>query len=288
MGIREAGYRHWEGTYTGHAFRWWTIGKQGLRSTIYSKGRLVMLLLFMFLVWAPFIFWSLFWFVLGESEVRAILLRTPDTELRKQLYQLVAYWQTLVIPLYVGTVGAPLVSNDLRTNALYVYLAKPMRRIDYIAGKLTTILLWGLPVTLLPSLVVWASAISSSNEQLQLSHPGEILLELALVQFFILVVLGLVAVALSSLTKRWQVAFMGFLGLNFVLQIVQNVMAQGTRKPEWTYLSLSGNFINFAERVFERPVRPPGWETSLLLLVAVAAVALGVFLWRILKLEVAE
>ena len=39
-------------------------------------------------------------------------------------------------------VGAGLIANDRRANALQIYLSKPLLRIEYIAGKL------GAPVAL--------------------------------------------------------------------------------------------------------------------------------------------
>ena len=33
-------------------------------------------------------------------------------------------------------VGAGIVANDRRANALQIYLAKPLTRVEYVAGKL--------------------------------------------------------------------------------------------------------------------------------------------------------
>lgn len=287
-GIRERGYRHWEGRYSSHAFRWWTVAKQGLRSTIYSKPRLVALILFMFLVWTWYIFQGLFWFFFAELEFREALFGAPDTYLRQQLYEALKWWAYLVVPVFVATVGSPLVSNDLRSNALYIYLAKPMRRIDYILGKVVAILLWTIPVTLLPNLFVWSSAMLSGSRNAKLQEPTEILFEILIVQFVFLTVLALLVLAISSLTKRWQGALMSFLGGYFVLIIVTQIIVETTRDREWAFLSIAGNVVNFAQEILEAPATDPEWAGSLWILAGLAAGAFGVFLWRMLRLEVAE
>lgn len=292
MGIREQGYRHWGGTYTGHAFRWWTVAKAAVRATVYSKGRLTTLLILIFVVWAPYLFYALFWFFFagnefGEAAQR--ILGRPDVRLRHDLYYLVNPWEAMVAPLFVAVVAAPLVSNDLRSNALYIYLAKPMRRIDYVLGKMAAIGIWTVPVTLLPTLFVWLSAISSGDKNVKLTEPGKILAELLVVQVVILVVLALAALCLSSLTKRWQVAMMAFLGGYFSLWIVSSIIQEATGQARWLFLSLPTNLINFAKRLFERQTdATPAWQGSLWILLGVAGVALTIFLRKLLKLEVAE
>src|SRR5688572_24343943 len=47
-------------------------------------------------------------------------------------------------------VGAGLVANDRRANALQIYLSKPLARIEYIAGKLMTLLIFLVAVTWVP------------------------------------------------------------------------------------------------------------------------------------------
>ena len=47
--------------------------------------------------------------------------------------------------------GAGLIANDLRANALQIYLSKPLGRVEYIAGKFAVLAFFLLLVTWLPA-----------------------------------------------------------------------------------------------------------------------------------------
>jgi ABC-2 family transporter len=300
MGIRKQGYRHWEGEYTSHAFRWWTVAKQAMRATVYSKMRLVGLLLFIMLVWAFYFFYGIFWFFGGASggdELFFSFTQCPDADctLRQNLYDTVRAWQILFVPIFVGMVAAPLVSNDLRSNAPYIYLSKPLLRRDYILGKLVAVCIMALPVTVLPNLFVWLMAMGSRDRFTKLNHPYEILFEMLFVQLIILLVIGFLFLAASSLTKKWWVAFAGITGGYYLLFIVSNMLQNMLpRTPgfqqarDWLLASPATNIINFAKAIYERPAGPPSWELSLVILLLLIGGSLSLFLWKMLSLEVAE
>ena len=56
-----------------------------------------------------------------------------------------------VITVYVG---AGLVANDRRANALQIYLSKPLTRTEYVFGKLTILMAFLLLVTWVPAMVL--------------------------------------------------------------------------------------------------------------------------------------
>src|SRR5207248_9644305 len=51
-------------------------------------------------------------------------------------------------------VGAGLIANDRRANALQVYLAKPLTRAEYVFGKLAILMTLLLLITWLPAMVL--------------------------------------------------------------------------------------------------------------------------------------
>src|ERR1043165_2399220 len=119
MAIREQGYRHWEGTYTGHAFRWWTILRASLRATVYTKGRLFLLLALVGVSWIFGFFLGMFYFFGGPgpdpsaSDLQGRL--DPDNFLRGNLYEMLLSWQWMWGVIFSAVVGSRLVSNDLRS-----------------------------------------------------------------------------------------------------------------------------------------------------------------------------
>lgn len=287
-GIREGGYRHWEGTYTGHGFRWWTITLATLRSTVYTKGRLFMLLLLTALAWIfPFFFGVFYFFGVVTEGARG----DPDTLLRNNLYQLLVSWQWMWAVVFSAVIGSRLVSNDLRSEAFYIYLAKPLRRLDYFLGKVLACVAWTTLVTLGPALWVFFAANGASNKLVKLSESSEIFWELLGVQVLLLFVCASVAVAMSSLTKRWALALIAWLGLAFIMLPIVEFTSRATRDPEWLYLSPIHNIWTVAQELFEQEVSPeftPAWEGALWSLIGLIVLSLGVFLFRVWKLEAAE
>jgi len=288
-GIREMGYRHWEGTYTGHSFRWWTIAKATLRSTVYTKGRLFMLLVLATGAWIFPFFFGIFYFFGAVTAGQG--LRDPDDLLRANLHEMLIVWQWMWAVVFSAVIGSRLVSNDLRSEAFYIYLSKPITRLDYFIGKVLACVGWTTVVTLAPSLWVYFAARGAQNNFVKLSEAGEIFWELLAVQTLLLFVCASVAVCLSSLTKRWALALISWMGLAFIMLPIAEITSEATRVPEWAYISPIHNVWIVAGHMFEReqnPVFTPAWEGSLWCLIGLIIVSLGVFLFRVWKLEAAE
>src|SRR3954467_5839487 len=57
-------------------------------------------------------------------------------------------------------VGAGLIANDRRANALQIYLSKPLTRAEYIFGKLAILMIFLSLVTWLPAIVLLIVQIS--------------------------------------------------------------------------------------------------------------------------------
>lgn len=288
-GIREMGYRHWEGTYTGHSFRWWTITKATLRSTVYTKGRLFMLLLLATGAWIFPFFFGIFYFFGAVTAGQG--LRDPDDLLRENLAEMLIVWQWMWAVVFSAVIGSRLVSNDLRSEAFYIYLAKPMSRLDYFIGKVLACIAWTTAVTLAPALWVYFAARGAQNNLIKLSDANEIFFELLGVQLLLLLVCSCTAVAISSLTKRWALALIAWIGLAFIMIPIAEITSEATRDPEWQYLSLVHNVWIVGQHMFERetsPVFSPAWEGSLWCLIGLIVVSLAVFLVRVWKLEAAE
>ena len=57
-------------------------------------------------------------------------------------------------------VGPPLVSRDLRNNALPLYLCRPFSRTEYVMGKMSVILILLSAVTWIPQLLLFPAIVS--------------------------------------------------------------------------------------------------------------------------------
>jgi len=112
-------------------------------------------------------------------------------------------------------VAPPLISRDLSNNALPVYLCRPLSRTEYVLGKMTVIVF-------LLSLITWVPGLLIFLFQASLSGVAWLWANLWMVGaiFFAsmawIVLLSLIALAISALVKWRVVASGAMLGLFFV------------------------------------------------------------------------
>src|SRR2546423_10439601 len=139
MPIFDQGYQHWEGTLSGHAWRWWTITRQGVRAQL--KSRWVRFLVI--LAWVPALTLALlmvFWGLLEQRPefIQPIIgfLRLPSElmdgarSFRVPVWTLVYQYffevEVFFSMLLIVTVGPGLISRDLRFNAIPLYFSRPL------------------------------------------------------------------------------------------------------------------------------------------------------------------
>jgi len=112
-------------------------------------------------------------------------------------------------------VAPPLISRDLSNNALPVYLCRPLSRTEYVLGKMTVIVF-------LLSLITWVPGLLIFLFQASLSGVAWLWANMWMVGaiFFAsmawIVLLSLIALAISALVKWRVVASGAMLGLFFV------------------------------------------------------------------------
>src|SRR5215475_11991411 len=139
MPIYDQSYRPYRGTLSPHTWRWTTIAKAGLAHYLSRKAFLV----FLFVGFIPAIArGAIIWF--AHQTTAAATLTTIDgswfrnfLETQGQFMMLVCIWP-----------GAVLIARDLRTNAIQLYLSKPLTRLDYVLGKFAV--LAGIAAMLMP------------------------------------------------------------------------------------------------------------------------------------------
>ena len=63
-------------------------------------------------------------------------------------------WQNVFVFFVTILIGAPLIADDRRANALQIYLAKPLTRVEYIVGKLAVLFAFLAFVTWVPAMLL--------------------------------------------------------------------------------------------------------------------------------------
>ena len=191
MPIHDAGYRAWEGPRVSEWTRWLTISSTGIRraakSTWLTRLLLVALLPLLFFAVPFFLFeqssrdpqtWQAFTgFTRGLPQARDLreaigpLPRSPTPEqfdaIRHDVWSyllltLMRYPQALLMVIVVGIVAPPLISQDLRTRAYLIYFARPISRMEYIAGKIGVVAFYLIAIATLPALILYIMGVMLS------------------------------------------------------------------------------------------------------------------------------
>src|SRR5205823_2577306 len=98
--------------------------------------------------WFPFIVRAVQLYISANFAQAALFAPTAET-FRQFLEQ-----QDFFVFFVTIYVGAGLIANDRRANALQIYLSKPLMRSEYIAGKAAVLFSFLLFVTLVPALLL--------------------------------------------------------------------------------------------------------------------------------------
>ena len=124
---------------------WTVIARAGIRNMI-RKRAFMGLLIF---AWLPFVVRAVQIYVASNFAQAATLL-APDAKTFRDFLDQQGFF-VFVVTIYVG---AGLIANDRRANALQIYLSKPLMRSEYIAGKAAILFVFILFVTWLPAILL--------------------------------------------------------------------------------------------------------------------------------------
>ena len=144
MPIHDQGYRRYLGTRMPRGRAWAVITTAGLR-TFFGKRTFLGLLL---MAWLPFVVRTVQIYAAANFPQMAFIAPTAET-FRQFLSQQDPF--VFFVTVYVG---AGLIANDRRANALQIYLSKPLTRGEYVLGKMAILMTFLLMVTWLPAMVL--------------------------------------------------------------------------------------------------------------------------------------
>jgi ABC-2 type transport system permease protein len=249
MPIFDQGYQHWNGRLSGHLWRWLAITREGVRAQWKKRAtRSAVLVAFgpALLLSAVLIVWGLLEQQSSVLETFAPLLRGLPPEIVEGPRQYRAsFWtmayhyffmiQTFFAMVLVLIVGPDLISQDLRFNAVPLYFARPLRRIDYFLGKLGVIGFYLGVVAVGPALTAYLLGIAFSFELSVFRDTARLMAGVLAYGLLIVVSAGTLMLALSSLSRSSR-----FVGAAWVgVWVVGNIAAKtldDTVRQEWCSL----------------------------------------------------
>jgi ABC-2 type transport system permease protein len=269
MPIYDQGYRRYEARAPLRKARFWPITREALRLVL-SKRAFLGLLAGAFL---PFIVRVVQIYVVTRFPEAGRILPVDGRLFGDFLNQQIGF--AILLSIF-GASG--LVANDLRTGAILAYLSRPLTRRDYVLGKLLVPLSLNAAVTLVPALLLYVCGLALAPElylKWELAWIGPAIVVHALT---ISLVVSLLTLAISSLSRSARVAGLGLFGMIAGLEMVRLILQQGFKQKYAMLLSVQTNLRAIGVWLFglsDRDVAVAwGWAALVLVLLSLACLAI--------------
>jgi ABC-2 type transport system permease protein len=266
MPIHDQTYRRYAGGREQAGQAWLVIARNGIRGIIRKRLFLGLLLL----AWIPFVVGAVMVYLNATFPQFTLLSMTA------QRFRDFLGTQDFFVFVITVWVGAGLVANDKRANALQIYLSKPITRVEYIVGKLVILAVFLLMVTWVPAilLLILQAAFSGSFSFLR----QNLYLFPAVTVFACLQVLlaAFTMLALSSLSKSSRYVAILYAGAYWFSHAVFGVIYAITGSTRLSWLSLPGNLNQLGDIIFRLQ---PRYSTPAVVSALTVAVIIGVAVW---------
>jgi len=173
-----------------------------------------------------------------QSEVAEVISARPDT-----LYWYLFNFQLVFVALACVLLGAPLIAEDRRSNALELYFSRPVGVAQYLLGKLAIIATLLAAITVIPASVLVLFDLSMTAGQPGVLATKLVLLGRMLLAGAVLLALpSLLILAASSLTQRARNAAILFMGFVVMLElVVSNILVEVFSEPTFHLLQVTFN-----------------------------------------------
>jgi ABC-type transport system involved in multi-copper enzyme maturation permease subunit len=277
MPIHDQSYRRYLGGKAALGRSWTVIAWAGIRNMI-TKRTFIGLMLF---AWFPFIVRAVQIYIASNVPQAALLAPTAET-FREFLEQQDFF--VFIVTIYVG---AGLIANDRRANALQIYLSKPLMRAEYIAGKAAVLFTFLMLVTWVPAIllllvqIMFAGSFAFVKANLFLFPAITVaaLLQVMLATFTML--------ALSSLSKSSRYVGILYAGALFFTAAIYGAMYAITGSSTLSYLSLGANLAQVVDVIFRlTPRYATPWQVSLTVILGLIVLSISVLERRVRGVEV--
>lgn len=276
MPIAEQGYAHWTGTFIERRFPWWPVMRLGIRLAFKRKFfkfafAFSLLPAFFFLagVYISERMQDFQFMVRGRQSINFL---TINPAFFRSYFTADALLFMMVMLMVLA--GAGLISDDLKHNALQLYFARPLRKRDYIAGKLLTASFFLLILTLVPGLLfILFKAIFAGSFKLLVDFPW---LPLSVIgySFVLTLFFSLFTLLVSSLSRNRRYTAILIFVIYFLSDVFFGIFYGIFRSPYFSLLSIKSNLQQVGAAIFGVvPKYNIPWIYSFLVLAAIGTAA---------------
>ena len=265
MVIHDRSYTRWDGDRGGRVPGALVIFDRGVMTSVAVLfRRKVFAILLSLWAFGPFVFavllmYAVFYFrstpelaelAANMTGLMKLVTPTPDT-----LWGYLVQIQAPVAMLLCVIVGAGLIAEDRRTNALELYLSRPLGVFQYVTGKLAIIGFFLSIVTIVPAVIiilVWMALGATTGEEI--AELLGLLVKTVEAGFVGVLVLSLLVLTASSLARRARVASIVFIGFLIVIEaILHGILWDVLGRPGVHLVSIGFNVNQVVAAILDNP-----------------------------------
>ncbi len=277
MPIHDQGYRRYGGRRAPRGRAWTVIAAAGLRMFFSRRAFLGLLLL----SWFQFFVRAVQIYAAVSLPQAAFFAPTPETFRR---FFAVQELFVFVMTVYVG---AGLIANDRRANALQIYLSKPLTRAEYVFGKLTILMTLLLLITWVPAILLLLVQILFAGNVTFVRNNVYLLPAITLFSFIQVVMVSTTMLALSSLSNSSRYVGILYAVVIFFTQALFNSLRLVTGTSTVSWISFSANLGQIGDAIFRLPPQyDTPWPVSLLMVAGLIVASALVLERRVRGVEI--
>lgn len=220
MAVNDASYRGWDGRAKASHLVVFAIAGVMIRRLF--RLRFVRYSVIMFPL-ATLLISSVFFtlFHQGEAALPGLSMAMAAGGIEPgHLYPVMIRWVWSQLGFYslllAAVVGAPLIAEDRRAHALPLYFSRPIGHVDYVVGKLLTLVFYLGLFFFLPPITIYLLDIGFTDEEGAAVARLPVMLNALLPAAVAVITLGSVALGASSLSRRTNYAALLFFGVMVV------------------------------------------------------------------------
>jgi ABC-type transport system involved in multi-copper enzyme maturation permease subunit len=262
MPIHDQGYRRYGGERAAAGRAWQVIASAGIRSIVARRAVIGLMLL----AWTPFLVRAVQIYVSATFQQAAFLAPRGET-FREFLDQ-----QGVFVFFVTIWVGAGLIANDRRANALQIYLSKPLTAAEYVAGKMAILFVFLAFVTWAPAMGLLLVQTVFAGSFTFVRHNAYLLPAITLFSLVQVLLASMTMLALSSLSKSSRFVGVMYAGVMFFTGALFQALRGITGSSGLAWISPGDALDQLGDVIFRLPPRydvPPA-AAALTVLVLIA------------------
>ena len=277
MPIHDQSYRHYGGGKAAPGRSWTVIAWAGIKTMIRKRAFLGLLMFAL----APFLVRAVQMWISANYPQAAIL--SPTAETFRQFLEQQDFF-VFIITVYVG---AGLIANDRRANALQIYLSKPLMRSEYIVGKLAILFVFLTMVTFVPAMLLLWLKVAFDGSFLFLKNNLFLIPAITVGSLIQVALASFTMLALSSLSKSARYVGILYVGITFFTTAIYGALYAITGSSRVSWISIGANVAQVVDVVFRlKPRYATPWEVSLLVIIGLIVISISILERRVRGVEV--